>query len=237
MNSNQRSEGNNQSNNGGNELDMNSARAGTADRNNIDPATQRGSGTLGSEGNQQSQQSGQQPGQQAMQSGSQQSGGQQSGMPGTDRQTGSSGGTYQETGAQPSGAHQPGYGNADQGGSMQSGQQQGAQQSTDRSGSQTGSQQGGRDTQSMDDGQQHNARMGVQTGASQQREGEPQRQSNDAAGGYPKSPGGQHMSASEKMNDDTGLSNTANRSPSELGKEDRQDLQSNVGRRSDGTPD
>jgi hypothetical protein len=209
MNSNQRSEVNNQSNNGGNELDMNSARAGTADRNNIDPATQRGSGTLGSEGNQQSgqqsaQQSGQQSGQPGMHSGSQQSGGQQSGMPGTDRQTGSSGGTYQEPGAKPSGAHKPGYQNADQrGGSMQS---------SDRSGS--------------------------QTGASEQRAGtEPQRQSNDAAGGLPKSPGGQHMSASEKMNDDTGLSNTANREPSELDRADRQDLQSNVGRRSDGTPD
>lgn len=208
MNSNQRSEGNNQSNNGGNELDMNSARAGTADRSNIDPATQRGSGSLGSAGNQQSQQSGQQN----MQPGSQQSGGQQSGRPGTDRQTGSSGGTYQETGAQPSGAHQPGYQNADTGGdSMQSGQRQGAQQSTDRSGSQTGSQQ--------------------RAGAA------PERQSNDAAGGYPKSPAGHHMSASEKMNDNTGLSNTANREPSELDRNDRQDLQSNVGRRSDGTPD
>jgi hypothetical protein len=36
------------------------------------------------------------------------------------------------------------------------------------------------------------------------------------------------------MDDDTGLSNTANRPPA---TPDRQDLQSNVGRRSDGTPD
>ena len=36
------------------------------------------------------------------------------------------------------------------------------------------------------------------------------------------------------MDDDTGLSNTVNRPPA---TPDRQDLQSNVGRRSDGTPD
>jgi hypothetical protein len=61
-----------------------------------------------------------------------------------------------------------------------------------------------------------------------------ERQSNDVAGGMPKSPGGNRQSADEKMNDDTGLSNTVNRPPA---TPDRQDLQSNVGRRSDGTPD
>ncbi|MDL2357178.1 MAG: hypothetical protein QFF03_18135 [Pseudomonadota bacterium] len=49
----------------------------------------------------------------------------------------------------------------------------------------------------------------------------------------PASPAGNHLAADRKMDDDTGLSNTANRTP----EPDRQDLQSNVGRRSDGTPD
>lgn len=61
-----------------------------------------------------------------------------------------------------------------------------------------------------------------------------ERESNDVAGGMPKSPGGSRLSSDEKMNDDTGLSNTVNRPTA---TPDRQDLQSNVGRRSDGTPD
>lgn len=244
MNSNQRSEGNNQSNNGGNELDMNIARAGTADRDNLEPATPRagqpGSGQLGSEqsGNQQSGQFSN-PGVQSggpltddRQSGSQQSGGQQSGQPGTDRKNDRHSGTYQETGGQPSGAHQPGYQNADQG-SRQSGseryddrgtanninQQAGSLQSTDRSGSQTGS----------------NAGSGTSEGGLMRQGGTDDRQSNDAAGSYPMSPGGSRQSADQKMDDDTGLSNTANRTPPDEG--DRQELQSNVGRRSDGTDD
>ena len=40
-----------------------------------------------------------------------------------------------------------------------------------------------------------------------------------------------------KMDDDTGLSNTANRAPSEPEQNKRQERQSNVGRRDDGTPD
>lgn len=60
------------------------------------------------------------------------------------------------------------------------------------------------------------------------------RESNDAAGGLPKSPAGHHLAADQKMDDDTGLSNTANEPPA---TPNRQDLQSNVGRRSDGTPD
>jgi hypothetical protein len=155
MNSNQRSEGNNQSNNGGNEMDVSSARAGTADRNNLNQSQQ--SGTL-------------------------------------------------------------------HGDSMQQGGQQGSQQS---------GQQG---KPQMD--QQSTDRKGSQTDTSQQRQGMPQeRQSNDAAGGMPKSPGGNRQSADEKMDDDTGLSNTANREPSELDQNDRQERQSNVGRRDDGTPD
>ena len=113
MNSNQRSEANNQSNNGGNELDVSSSRAGTADRNNLNKSP---------EGNQQSQ-----------------------------------------------------------------------------------------------------AKTEV-------------RESNDVAGGMPKSPGGHHLAADKKMDDDTGLSNTANREP-EIDAGERQEQQSNVGRRSDGTPD
>lgn len=135
MNSNQRSEVNNQSSNGGNELDVSSSRAGVVD---------------------------------------------------------TSAGSQQHADAKAGGAQQS---VASQGGAP------GSDQSADRTGSQTDS--------------------GVH-------------QSNDVAGGMPKSPGGHHMHADEKMNDDTGLSNTANRPPA---TPDRQDLQSNVGRRSDGTPD
>jgi hypothetical protein len=209
MNSNQRSEGNNQSNNGGNELDMNMARAGTAEGGKLNPATERGVG------------------QAAGQSGSQQSGGQQSGSPGTERSDGVQSGTYQETGNQPSGAHQPGFQNVDQdnrlpgtldgnrGGDHNINQQSGSMQSADRSGSQTGSNSQGE--------------KGVRQG------GTDDRQSNDAAGSYPMSPGGSRMSADDKMDDDTGLSNTANRPVDP--EQGRQEEQSNVGRRSDGTPD
>jgi hypothetical protein len=159
MNSNQRSEGNNQSNNGGNEMNVSSSRAGTADRDNLNQSQQ--SGTLHGDSRQQ--------------------GGQQ--------------------------------------GSQQSGQQQGKQQ--------------------QDQGnQQSTDRKGSQTDTSGQRQGTAQeRQSNDVAGGMPKSPGGNRQSADRKMDDDTGLSNTANREPSELDQNLRQDRQSNVGRRDDGTPD
>jgi hypothetical protein len=59
------------------------------------------------------------------------------------------------------------------------------------------------------------------------------RASGAVGGGEPMAPAGNRQSADKKMDDDTGLSNTANRQP----EPDRQDLQSNVGRRSDGTPD
>ena len=63
------------------------------------------------------------------------------------------------------------------------------------------------------------------------------RESNDAAGGYPRSPGGANeLAADRKMDDDTGLSNTANQeAPVDEGR--KQALQSNVGRRSDMTAD
>lgn len=63
-----------------------------------------------------------------------------------------------------------------------------------------------------------------------------QHRPNDVAGGLPKSPGGHHLAADRKMDDDTGLSNTANREPV-IDDGVRQEQQSNVGRRSDGTPD
>lgn len=71
------------------------------------------------------------------------------------------------------------------------------------------------------------------------RQGQPgQRQSNDLAGGYPRSPGaGGKLAADEDMDDDTGLSNRANRQSAEIDQGSRQSQQSNVGRRDDGTPD
>ncbi|MDB5951272.1 MAG: hypothetical protein JWR65_3127 [Massilia sp.] len=151
MNSNQRSEANNQSNNGGNELAESSSRAFSS-----------------------SKRAGQD---QAPQSGGQQPGGQQ---PAPTR-----------------------------GDSMQAGSNDSAQ-SVDRAGSQTGT-----------------LGQGLPAG----------HESNDVAGGMPKSPGGQHLAADQKMDDDTGLSNTANRAATGLDEGIRQEQQSNVGRRSDGTPD
>lgn len=143
MNSNQRSQGNKQSDNGGNTMNSSSSRRPTADKNNLNKSQQ--SGTLNSD-------------------------------------------------------------------SMQQGGKQGSQQSTGGTGS--------------------------QTDASQQRQGMPQeRQSNDVAGGMPKSPRGNRQSADQKMDDDTGLSDTANREPSEPDQNNRQERQSNVGRRDDATPD
>lgn len=140
MNSNQRSEGNNQSSNGANEKSASSSRGGTVEKDNLNQQSQQ-SGTLG---------------------GSKQQGG------------------------------------------------QAGQQSTERSGSQTGNQQQGMPGQ---------------------------HQSNDVAGGLPKSPGGKRLAADQDMDDDTGLSNRQNRQSADLDQGSRQSQQSNVGRRSDGTPD
>jgi hypothetical protein len=63
------------------------------------------------------------------------------------------------------------------------------------------------------------------------------RESNDAAGGYPRSPGGANqLAADRKMDDDTGLSNTANQ-PRPIDEGSKQAEQSNVGRRDDMTAD
>ena len=63
------------------------------------------------------------------------------------------------------------------------------------------------------------------------------RESNDAAGGYPRSPGGANqLAADRKMDDDTGLSNTVNRQPP-VDERAKQAEQSNVGRRDDMTAD
>jgi hypothetical protein len=154
MNSNQRSQENNQTDNGGNEMSVSSSRGGTVERNNMNRESAE------------------------------------------------------------SGKHGTLNGGDEQQDLTASGQQGGAlpgQQSTSRTGSQTGK---------------------VQRAAPQTHE------SNDAAGGMPRSPGGHHLSADEKMNDDTGLSNTANRpSADTIDEGTRQSAQSNAGRRSDGTPD
>lgn len=106
-----------------------------------------------------------------------------------------------------------------------------------QSGTLGGSQQGGYQQQDNQIGQQSTDRAGSQTGNQQQ--GMPgQHQSNDAGGGLPKSPGGKRLSADQDMDDDTGLSNRGNRqSADEIDEGTRQSKQSNVGRRSDGTPD
>jgi hypothetical protein len=67
-------------------------------------------------------------------------------------------------------------------------------------------------------------------------QGQPgQRQSSDQA---PRNPaGGGKLSSDEDMDDDTGLSNRANRQSAEQDLANRQSQQSNVGRRDDGTPD
>lgn len=156
MNSNQRSQGNNQSDNGGNEKTVSSSRGGTVEKGNLSQPTDRSlpSGTLG-------------------------------------------------------GSQQQGEQRQKQGGSQQDSQI--GQQSFERTGSQTSSQQ----------------------------QGQPgQRQSNDLAGGYPRSPAaGRSLAADDDMDDDTGLSNRANRQSAEPDEGYKQEQQSNVGRRDDGTPD
>ena len=154
MNSNQRSQGNNQSDNGGNEKSVSSSRGGTVEKDNLNQSQQ--CGTLGD--------------------------------------------------AQPEPRSEE---QQFQGGSQQDSQI--GQESTDRTGSQTGSQQQGQAAQ---------------------------RESNDLAGGMPKSPGTKSLSADRDMDDDTGLSNRVNnRQSADIDEGSRQAEQSNVGRRSDGTPD
>jgi hypothetical protein len=85
--------------------------------------------------------------------------------------------------------------------------------------------------------QQSTDRTGSQTDAGH-RQGEPEvHQSNDVAGGLPKSPGGANrLAADQKMDDDTGLSNTVNQRAA-IDEGSKQVKQSNVGRRDDMTPD
>lgn len=102
-------------------------------------------------------------------------------------------------------------------------------------------QQGGVETQTASHqqgaSQQHSTdRTGSQTGSSAQSAGAGVHQSNDLAGGMPRSPAGKHLAADQKMDEDTGLSNTPNKQ-SEIDEGSRQSQQSNVGRRSDMTPD
>ncbi|UUZ47718.1 hypothetical protein LP420_31910 [Massilia sp. B-10] len=70
---------------------------------------------------------------------------------------------------------------------------------------------------------------------SQQQGDQGQRQSADPSATPPK--GKRQLSADEAMDDDTGLSNTANRQSAQQDQANRQMEQSNVGRRDDGTPD
>jgi hypothetical protein len=195
MNSNQRSEMNNQTDNGANEKWTPGSKGKTTDGPNDHThpagAAQQQGGQDGSMGS----------GQNGMQ-GATQGGGQagpRSAAPG--RQSGSMGSAQSAT---PSGT---------QGGGQRgtSSQAPGSEQSTDRSGSQTGA---------------------------GHRQGEPAvHESNDVAGGLPKSPGGANrLAADQKMDDDTGLSNTVNRQPA-IDEGSKQVEQSNVGRRDDMTPD
>ena len=80
-----------------------------------------------------------------------------------------------------------------------------------------------------------NAQSGAHAGA--QADAQTNDDSKNVAADAPSSPGGQRLAADQKMDDDSGLSNTANRTSSELDRNARQERQSNVGRRSDGTPD
>ena len=78
-----------------------------------------------------------------------------------------------------------------------------------------GSQQAGRPDQQSTD------RTGSQTGNMQQ--------------STPR--GTRHLPADKDLDEDTGLSNRANRQSADIEQGDRQEKQSNVGRRDDGTPD
>ena len=96
--------------------------------------------------------------------------------------------------------------------------------------SQQSQQSGGKGGSQQQGGQQGGQQSGQQSSPGQ-------RQSNDAAGGMPHSPGGSRQSAGQDMDEDSGLPNRANRQSSEIDEDSRQSKQSNVGRRDDGTPD
>ena len=125
-------------------------------------------------------------------------------------------------------------GNLDQAQSQQSGMPGGSQQQQRDRQQDTSIGQGGMNRSGSQSGSEQ---QGYQSGSEQQ--GQPgQRQSNDLAGGLPKSPRTSKLSADEDMDDDTGLSNRGNRqSADDIDEGTRQQRQSNVGRRDDGTPD
>lgn len=189
MNSNQRSQGNNQSSNGGNEKQTSSSRSGVEETNLRQ--------------NKLSQES-------------QHDASMQSAEPQDDPSWGREG-QAQPTGAPNEQSDLSGSGMPNERRGSKTGIEQGSQQyehggardSTDRAGSQTGSQQ--------------HVEPGVH-------------ESNDLAGGLPRSPSGSHLAADQKMDDDTGLSNTVNRRAA-IDEGTKQTEQSNVGRRSDMTPD
>jgi hypothetical protein len=84
---------------------------------------------------------------------------------------------------------------------------------------QGGSQPGSQSNQDSTD------RSGSQTGSEQQ----------GGIGSH--TPGTGRLAADDDMDDDTGLSNRANRQSADVERGNQQSEQSNVGRRSDGTPD
>lgn len=94
---------------------------------------------------------------------------------------------------------------------------------------------GSTDSANTDSTGRANAQTGQQLGNEQIDDVGTQRFSNDSSGGLPRSPGGSRMSAEQDMDDDTGLSNSANKQEVDMGT--KQEQQSNVGRRSDMTPD
>lgn len=220
MNSNQRSQGNNQTDNGANEQAVSSSRGGTIERDNLDQSQRSGtlSGDTQVQGGSRSVQHG---GGMMGQSGTQ---------PGLDNATqgGIEAGSQGNAQSAPKGEQRNGMLGQQSG--TQSGQRDDSQ-SMPQSDSLLGQQTGGRGAQQSTD------RTGSQTGSGQYQDALPKsHESNDVAGGMPRSPGGNRQSADEKMDDDTGLSNTANRqAPIDEGS--RQTQQSNVGRRDDMTPD
>ncbi len=113
---------------------------------------------------------------------------------------------------------------------------QGSKQS-DKSGKDKTIDEKDRNQQSQQSGNQRGSQQGSQSGSQQQ--GQPgQKQSNDPSAGFGRTPGaGGKLAADDDMDDDTGLSNTANRQSARQEQSNRQSEQSNVGRRDDGTPD
>lgn len=184
MNSNQRSQGNNQSNNGGNEKFESSSRSGKVDESNArqESLSQQSQRLASQQSDKRDSEVGMDRPQENQEDPSW-------GRDGKAQPTGTD--QLGNPGNRQSGKQQP---DKQQQGMPQQGSQQQGMSSTDRTGSQTGNQQGA-------------------------------------------SPHSGHMAADQKMDEDTGLSNTANRQLAENEQDSRQSHQSNVGRRSDMTAD